>query len=146
MVCVNYVYNILLHMGCQQHKYLLSFCPDAVSPHLLPCYICQEVRPWRSLCETLSSSSKRWGTGISLNLSDLSSHEEYSFARCITCVFSDMPKQYIYEPWTAPLAVQKKANCIIGVDYPRPSTSYCFLISFELVAIYQEWMCSRESF
>nr|QXF69111.1 6-4 photolyase [Pohlia nutans] len=35
-------------------------------------------------------------------------------------VLKDMPKQYIYEPWTAPLAVQKKANCIIGVDYPRP--------------------------
>ncbi|XP_024361048.1 (6-4)DNA photolyase isoform X2 [Physcomitrium patens] len=35
-------------------------------------------------------------------------------------VLKDMPKYYIYEPWTAPLAVQKKANCIIGVDYPRP--------------------------
>jgi hypothetical protein len=26
----------------------------------------------------------------------------------------DMPAQYIYEPWTAPLSVQKQANCIIG--------------------------------
>ncbi|KAL3690722.1 hypothetical protein R1sor_004373 [Riccia sorocarpa] len=32
----------------------------------------------------------------------------------------DMPKAYIYEPWTAPLSVQKKANCIIGIDYPKP--------------------------
>lgn len=31
-----------------------------------------------------------------------------------------MPKQYIYEPWSAPIEVQKKAKCIIGVDYPRP--------------------------
>ncbi|KAF6164526.1 hypothetical protein GIB67_025352 [Kingdonia uniflora] len=33
---------------------------------------------------------------------------------------SDMPKEYIYEPWTAPLTVQTKANCIIGKDYPKP--------------------------
>lgn len=38
------------------------------------------------------------------------------------CVWTDMPAKYIYEPWTAPLAVQQKAKCIIGVDYPRPST------------------------
>ncbi|XP_047076595.1 (6-4)DNA photolyase-like [Lolium rigidum] len=31
-----------------------------------------------------------------------------------------MPKQYIYEPWTAPLSVQEKARCIIGKDYPKP--------------------------
>eukprot|EP00897_Mesotaenium_endlicherianum_P010804 jgi/Mesen1/9752/ME000698S09229 len=37
-------------------------------------------------------------------------------------VLKDMPAQYIYEPWTAPLAVQKKAKCIIGTDYPSPST------------------------
>jgi len=35
-------------------------------------------------------------------------------------VLKDFPKAYIYEPWTAPLALQKKANCIIGVDYPNP--------------------------
>nr|CAB3446044.1 unnamed protein product [Digitaria exilis] len=32
----------------------------------------------------------------------------------------DMPKEYIYEPWTAPISVQKKAKCIIGKDYPKP--------------------------
>lgn len=30
------------------------------------------------------------------------------------------PPRYIYEPWTAPLAVQKEAGCIIGTDYPAP--------------------------
>ncbi|KNC82545.1 hypothetical protein SARC_05172 [Sphaeroforma arctica JP610] len=35
-------------------------------------------------------------------------------------VLKDMPKKYIYEPWLAPLTVQKKANCIIGKDYPYP--------------------------
>jgi cryptochrome len=32
----------------------------------------------------------------------------------------DMPKQYLLEPWKAPEAVQKKARCIIGKDYPAP--------------------------
>ena len=30
------------------------------------------------------------------------------------------PSQFIYEPWKAPLSVQKACNCIIGQDYPRP--------------------------
>ena len=32
----------------------------------------------------------------------------------------DMPDKYIFEPWKAPEAVQKKANCIVGKDYPHP--------------------------
>jgi cryptochrome len=35
-------------------------------------------------------------------------------------VLKNFPSQYIYEPWTAPLSVQKAAKCIIGQDYPRP--------------------------
>eukprot|EP00123_Amoebidium_parasiticum_P009426 comp19463_c0_seq1/m.22646 comp19463_c0_seq1/g.22646 ORF comp19463_c0_seq1/g.22646 comp19463_c0_seq1/m.22646 type:complete len:545 (-) comp19463_c0_seq1:68-1702(-) len=31
-----------------------------------------------------------------------------------------MPSKYIYEPWTAPIEVQRKAGCIIGQDYPHP--------------------------
>ena len=30
------------------------------------------------------------------------------------------PAKYIYEPWKAPLSVQKQAGCIIGKDYPNP--------------------------
>ncbi len=30
-------------------------------------------------------------------------------------VLKDYPAKYIYEPWTAPLDVQRKANCIIGM-------------------------------
>ncbi|CAE7232020.1 unnamed protein product [Rhizoctonia solani] len=30
------------------------------------------------------------------------------------------PDQYIYEPWLAPISVQKEAGCIIGKDYPAP--------------------------
>ncbi|MQM06510.1 hypothetical protein Taro_039331 [Colocasia esculenta] len=46
------------------------------------------------------------------------------FIRHFLPVLKDMPKEYIYEPWTAPLSVQKKANCIIGKDYPRPIVSH----------------------
>lgn len=42
-----------------------------------------------------------------------------TFASCHGCV-QDMPKSYLLEPWKAPEAVQKKANCIIGKDYPSP--------------------------
>lgn len=35
-------------------------------------------------------------------------------------VLKDMPKEYIYEPWTAPEEVQRKAGCVIGKDYPKP--------------------------
>ncbi|KAM3876884.1 cryptochrome-2-like [Diretmus argenteus] len=30
------------------------------------------------------------------------------------------PNRYIHEPWNAPHAVQKAANCVVGVDYPKP--------------------------
>jgi cryptochrome len=33
---------------------------------------------------------------------------------------SRFPKQYIYEPSKAPLAIQREAQCVIGKDYPLP--------------------------
>lgn len=39
---------------------------------------------------------------------------------------ADMPKAYIYEPWTAPTNIQKKAKCIIGKDYPSPGVQISF--------------------
>lgn len=42
------------------------------------------------------------------------------YIRYFLPVLKDMPKEYIYEPWTAPLKIQQKANCIIGRDYPMP--------------------------
>jgi len=32
----------------------------------------------------------------------------------------DYPDKYIYSPWTAPSAVQEKAGCVVGKDYPHP--------------------------
>ncbi|KAF8400694.1 hypothetical protein HHK36_013994 [Tetracentron sinense] len=43
-----------------------------------------------------------------------------NYIRHFLPVLRDMPKEYIYEPWTAPLTIQTKANCIIGRDYPKP--------------------------
>ncbi len=33
---------------------------------------------------------------------------------------ANMPAKYIYEPWLAPIEVQKSAGCIIGENYPQP--------------------------
>lgn len=35
-----------------------------------------------------------------------------------------MPSRYIFEPWTAPRAVQEQAGCIIGRDYPLPMVDH----------------------
>ena len=44
----------------------------------------------------------------------------YIFSRKYIPALSKFPVQYIYEPWTAPKAVQEKCGCIIGKDYPKP--------------------------
>lgn len=36
----------------------------------------------------------------------------------------DFPDKYIYQPWTAPLELQKAANCIVGTDYPQPMINH----------------------
>ncbi|KAJ8539212.1 hypothetical protein K7X08_013464 [Anisodus acutangulus] len=47
-----------------------------------------------------------------------------NYIRHFLPILKDMPKEYIYEPWTAPISVQRKARCIIGVDYPKPVVSH----------------------
>ncbi|KAL4233889.1 hypothetical protein ACF0H5_008562 [Mactra antiquata] len=39
-------------------------------------------------------------------------------------VLKDMPLRYLFEPWKAPKAVQEKAKCFIGVDYPKPMVDH----------------------
>ena len=43
-----------------------------------------------------------------------------SYYRRYLPVLKDMPSRYLFEPWKAPKAVQEKANCVVGVDYPFP--------------------------
>ncbi|KAL3511853.1 hypothetical protein ACH5RR_024570 [Cinchona calisaya] len=47
-----------------------------------------------------------------------------NYIRHFLPVLKDMPKEYIYEPWSAPLSIQTKAKCIIGIDYPKPVVSH----------------------
>lgn len=35
-------------------------------------------------------------------------------------LFKTMPSKYIYEPWDAPLSVQKQCGVIVGENYPHP--------------------------
>lgn len=42
------------------------------------------------------------------------------FIRKYIPVLAKYPPEYIYEPWTAPKAVQEECGCIIGKDYPEP--------------------------
>ncbi|KAK0145270.1 Cryptochrome-2 [Merluccius polli] len=37
---------------------------------------------------------------------------------------SGYPDQYIHEPWSAPDSVQKEANCVVGLDYPKPMVDH----------------------
>ncbi|XP_062276746.1 cryptochrome-2 [Scomber scombrus] len=39
-------------------------------------------------------------------------------------ILKDYPNRYIYEPWNAPEAIQKAANCVVGVDYPKPMINH----------------------
>ncbi|KAF6722075.1 Cryptochrome-2 [Oryzias melastigma] len=39
-------------------------------------------------------------------------------------ILKDFPNRYIYEPWNAPESVQKAANCVVGVDYPKPMVNH----------------------
>lgn len=42
----------------------------------------------------------------------------------------DFPKEFIYEPWKAPKALQNKLNCVIGVDYPERIVIHEVLMMF----------------
>ncbi|XP_074533204.1 cryptochrome-2 [Halichoeres trimaculatus] len=39
-------------------------------------------------------------------------------------ILKDYPNRYIYEPWNAPETIQKAANCVVGVDYPKPMINH----------------------
>ncbi|KAL6064283.1 Cryptochrome-1 [Balamuthia mandrillaris] len=45
---------------------------------------------------------------------------EGKFVKHFLPVLKHFPREYVYEPWRAPLSVQRKAGCIIGRDYPFP--------------------------
>lgn len=52
--------------------------------------------------------------------SSLNAEQTGEFVRHFIPELKAMPAKYIYKPWTAPIADQKKAGCIVGKDYPNP--------------------------
>lgn len=50
--------------------------------------------------------------------SSLNADQTGEFVRYFVPELKDMPSRYIYRPWEAPVAVQQKAGCVVGVDYP----------------------------
>ena len=47
-------------------------------------------------------------------------------------VLKKYPPKYIYEPWTAPLSMQRTAGCVIGEDYPRPIVDHQMAVKTNL--------------
>ncbi len=43
-----------------------------------------------------------------------------SYVRRYVAELREVPDRYLAEPWTMPDEVQRRANCMIGKDYPRP--------------------------
>ncbi|KAK9831428.1 hypothetical protein WJX81_004006 [Elliptochloris bilobata] len=58
-------------------------------------------------------------------------------------VLKDMPDKYIYEPWTAPPAVQAAAKCIVGTDYPRPIVDHAAVSRANMVRMKDAYAAGR---
>ena len=48
------------------------------------------------------------------------SDPEGKYIRKYVPKLKDFPAKFIFEPWTAPIDIQRQANCVIGKDYPKP--------------------------
>ena len=60
-------------------------------------------------------------------------------------VLKDMPAKYIYEPWTAPKAVQEKAKCVIGRDYPEPIVDHAVVMKENMAKMKAAYAAAREA-
>lgn len=61
-------------------------------------------------------------------------------------VLRGYPAKHIYDPWNAPEDVQRAANCVIGVDYPRPMVHHAEASRLNIERmkqIYQQLSCYR---
>ena len=47
-----------------------------------------------------------------------------AFIRTYVPELKNFPGKYLVAPWKAPIADQRKANCLIGTDYPRPCVDH----------------------
>lgn len=70
--------------------------------------------------------------------------KEGAFIRHYLPVLARMPAKYIYEPWKAPLAVQREAGCVVGEDYPAPVVDHA-VVSKENIAKMKEAYAAARS-
>eukprot|EP00978_Attheya_sp_CCMP212_P033826 scaffold138559_cov48-Attheya_sp.AAC.2 len=59
--------------------------------------------------------------------------------------FRNFPTKYIYEPWTAPIAVQKSAGLIIGKDYPQPIVDHKTISKSNMNRMKQAYDAAKEA-
>ena len=57
----------------------------------------------------------------------------------------DMPSKYIYEPWTAPKAVQAAAHCVVGVDYPHPIVDHGEVLKRNMARMKAAYAAGRDA-
>ena len=83
----------------------------------LVCSFSESIRPCNSekrltkTAHTLRNGSLAWYDVLSTNY----------VIYCIIVVVSPQakyPAKYIYEPWLAPIELQRSLGCVIGIDYP----------------------------
>jgi cryptochrome len=56
----------------------------------------------------------------------------------------DMPAKYIYEPWTAPITIQEKSNCIIGRDYPKPIVEHSSISKINMQKMKEAYAANKD--
>eukprot|EP00092_Neocalanus_flemingeri_P026117 GFUD01028305.1.p1 GENE.GFUD01028305.1~~GFUD01028305.1.p1 ORF type:complete len:538 (+),score=140.55 GFUD01028305.1:90-1703(+) len=69
-----------------------------------------------------SAFEKSLNASVSLDPGVYGSHvdPEGEYIRKYVPELMKFPAKYIYEPWKASAAIQEKADCVIGTDYPMP--------------------------
>lgn len=71
----------------------------------------------KSSCTSHDPKYSKCTSPISLG-KKLDKNGEY-IRQWIPC-FQNFPTKFIFEPWTAPRAIQEERGIVIGVDYPLP--------------------------
>ena len=54
------------------------------------------------------------------------------------------PDKFIYEPWLAPLGVQRAAGCLVGTDYPRPIVDHAIASKANMAKMKEAYSQGRE--
>ncbi|GFR42357.1 hypothetical protein Agub_g3052, partial [Astrephomene gubernaculifera] len=70
---------------------------------------------------------------------------EGKYIRKFLPVLKDMPSRYIYEPWTAPLAVQRAAGCLVGRDYPAPVVQHAEVSKRNIARMAEAYRANKSS-